>query len=88
MLGCLAIPASLVLGWGLAVAGATAMTGAMLAQGRGHAQEKEKPAIFRGPMDVLVRILAEQWITFPRFVLSGSFFAAWRGGDTSDISSR
>ena len=24
------------------------------------------------------RILAEQWITFPRYVLSGGFARAWR----------
>jgi hypothetical protein len=33
---------------------------------------------FEGPLDVLSRIVLEQWITFPRFVLSGSFARAWR----------
>ena len=28
---------------------------------------------------LLARIFAEQWITFPRFVLGGGFARAWRG---------
>ena len=79
MLGCAALPASFAFGWWLAPAGVAVISGAMLAQGRGHARESEPPAPFLGPLDVLARILAEQWITFPRFFMSGRFFAAWRG---------
>ena len=61
-----------------AVAGAGAMLASMLAQGRGHKLEKSAPAPFLGPTDVLKRFFAEQWITFPRFVLSGGFAKAWR----------
>ncbi len=66
--------------WKLAVAGAglLAMLTAMAAQGRTHQREVGAPAPFRGPLDVAARILAEQWITFPRYVLSGAFARAWR----------
>ena len=60
-----------------ALAGLLAMPLAVALQGRGHALEREPPQPFRGPLDVLARIVAEQWITFPRFVLSGGFGRAW-----------
>jgi hypothetical protein len=59
--------------------GLVAMMLAMALQGRGHAQEDSPPIPFRGPRDVFARIFAEQWITFPRFVLSGGFARVWRG---------
>lgn len=68
--------------WGpawLALAGFGAMAFAMAVQGRGHRIEQNPPAVFRGPLDVATRIFAEQWLAFPRFVLSGSFARAWRG---------
>jgi hypothetical protein len=61
-----------------AAAGLAAMMGAMAAQGRTHRREEGGPAPFRGPLDVLARILAEQWITFPRYVFGGVFTRAWR----------
>ena len=71
MAGTVAVAlAPLVFGW-LALGGVFAMMGAMAAQGRGHRFEQSPPAPFRGPMDVVARIFAEQWITFPRYVLSG-----------------
>lgn len=77
----LASPWAAPVAWKLAVAGAGAamMAAAMAAQGRTHRREAGAPAPFRGPLDVLARILAEQWITFPRYVLSGAFGRAWRG---------
>jgi hypothetical protein len=63
----------------LAAAGPAAILAAMAAQGRGHAHEAERPAPFAGPLDVVRRIFVEQWVTFPRFVASGSFARAWRG---------
>jgi hypothetical protein len=63
-------------GW--ALVGAAAMTASIAAQGRGHRLEGQQPVPFRGPVDAVVRILAEQFITFPRFVLSGHFAAAWK----------
>lgn len=58
--------------------GFAAMAGAMMAQGRTHRLERTRPVPFRGPGDVVARILAEQWFTFPRFVASGGFTRAWR----------
>lgn len=77
----------------LAALGAAAMVGAMAVQGRTHRLEKTPPPPFRGPGDVLLRILAEQWITFPRFVLTGAFARAWReaarsGGPAADGGDR
>jgi len=57
--------------------GATAALGtactvvALVAQGRGHRFEPETPTPFDGPVDFVSRLFAEQWVTFPRFVLSG-----------------
>ena len=50
---------------------------AVHAQSRGHAREGEKPIPFDGPLDVITRIVVEQWVTFPRFMLSGEFARAW-----------
>lgn len=76
-LGTLVLLGSLVMGPTAALIGFGLMAAAMAAQGRGHAAEPRPPARFRGPLDVLVRILAEQWVTFPRFVRSGGFGRAW-----------
>jgi hypothetical protein len=47
-----------------------------------------KPVPFRGPLDVLVRIFAEQFVTFPRFVLTGGLARAWRRGDAVSFHAR
>jgi len=47
-------------------------------QGGGHKLEGAAPAPFRDRLDIVLRIVAEQWITFPRYVLSGAFFRAIR----------
>jgi hypothetical protein len=54
----------------------------VVAQGRGHRGEERAPAPFRGPGDFLARLFAEQWITFPRYVLTGGFARAWREAAT------
>ncbi len=64
-------------GWP-ALAGLASMSFAMALQGRSHRLEASAPAPFRGPLDVVARIFAEQWITFPRYVFSGEFFRAFR----------
>ena len=66
-----------VSGW-LAALGFGAMAGAMMLQGRTHRLEGTAPVPFRGPGDVVARILAEQWLTFPRYVASGEFGRAWK----------
>jgi hypothetical protein len=63
--------------WLLAV-GLAGMALALALQGRGHHREQQAPRPFRGPRDAVARIFLEQWITFPRFVLSGGFARAWR----------
>jgi Protein of unknown function (DUF962) len=81
VLGTCAIPLALVFGtWWLAALGIGAMLAVMALQGRAHKLEKTEPPAFRGPLDVLVRLLVEQWVTFPRYVLSGEFARAWRNG--------
>jgi hypothetical protein len=82
MAGTAALAASPLGGLRSGVAGAFAMVLAMVLQGRGHKLEGAPPAPFRGPFDVLARIFCEQWVTFPRFVLSGGFAAAWRSART------
>ncbi len=64
-------------------AGLVMCIAAMAAQGRGHKLESVPPIPFRGPLDVIGRIVVEQWITFPRFVLSGAIAKAWSGAPRS-----
>jgi len=66
-------------GWWLAPIGLALMIVAIAAQGRGHRREPTAPIPFRGAGDVVARLFVEQWVTFPRFVLSGGFAQAWRG---------
>lgn len=77
MAGTLAVLASPAVSLWLAPIGLAAMATSMAVQGKGHAHEAVAPAAFAGPLDVITRIFAEQWITFPRFVLSGGFARAW-----------
>jgi hypothetical protein len=76
--GTCALVLSPIFGAGAAIAGAAAMLVTVAAQGQGHAGEAARPVAFRGPGDFVARFLVEQWVTFPRFVLSGGFAAAWR----------
>ena len=78
LLGTCALLSSPFLGWRAAAAGAVAMIVALVAQGRGHKLEATTPAPFLGPLDVVRRFFVEQWITFPRYVVTGEFAAAWR----------
>ena len=57
-----------------AIVGVVCMVGALAAQGRGHKLEPETPAPFDGAADFVTRFFAEQWVTFPRFVLSGGWY--------------
>jgi Protein of unknown function (DUF962) len=79
MAGTVAVASAWLWPWLLAI-GPAAMMVAMGLQGRGHREEKAPPEPFAGLRDVVARIFAEQWITFPRFVASGGFARAWRGG--------
>jgi len=64
--------------WWLLAAGPAAMLVAIALQGRGHRREGVAPVPFRGPLDVVRRLAAEQLITFPRYLLSGGWGQAWR----------
>ena len=56
---------------------------ALIAQGRGHGSESNRPTPFRGPGDFVARFFVEQWVTFPRFALGGGFARAWRRRSTT-----
>jgi hypothetical protein len=51
---------------------------AVIFEGRGHKLEQETPAPFTGSGNFVARFFLEQWITFPRFVLSGGWAANLR----------
>jgi hypothetical protein len=80
VLGTLALVASPFIAWQLAPAGLLAMLVAFVAQMGGHKREASPPRPFRSAFDVLARFFVEQWVTFPRYVLSGRFAEAWRAG--------
>jgi hypothetical protein len=51
---------------------------AVALQGRGHGLEAVPPEPFTGPLNFVSRLFFEQWVTFPRFVISGGWGAAMR----------
>jgi hypothetical protein len=51
---------------------------AVALQGRGHRLEAVPPEPFSGPINFVSRLFFEQWVTFPRFVLSGGWLEALR----------
>jgi hypothetical protein len=52
---------------------ALAAIAAFAVQGVGHKREHLAPEPFAGPGDFVARVLSEQFITFPRFVLAGQW---------------
>ena len=66
------------LDWIEAAVGAACMVVSMALQGRGHRREIVPPVPFSGAGNALARIFLEQWITFPRFVLTGGWWNAVR----------
>jgi len=61
-----------------AVIAVGAMVVALVLQGRGHRREAEAPTPFAGAADFMSRFVVEQWITFPRFVLTGAWSRSFR----------
>src|SRR5688572_33381591 len=57
-----------------ALGGVLAMGSAMALQGLGHRLEPNAPAPFTGVGNAASRIFLEQWVTFPRYLLSGSWW--------------
>ena len=47
-------------------------------QSYGHSNEEIRSAPFAGPIDALTRILIEQLINYPRFLLTGKWYTALR----------
>jgi hypothetical protein len=64
--------------WLAAALSIAAMVASMAFQGRRHRGEKNPTEPFTSPMNFFARIFLEQWITFPRFVLSGGWLRALR----------
>lgn len=57
--------------WGMG--GMLAMGSAMGLQGLGHRLEPNAPTPFTGVGNAASRIFLEQWVTFPRYLFSGSW---------------
>lgn len=66
------------LSWGSVLAGIAATVVSIALQGRGHKAEVNPPEPFTSVGNALLRIFLEQWVTFPRFVLSGGWLRALR----------
>jgi hypothetical protein len=64
---------------GLAGAGVLAMVLVVALQGAGHRREPNPPIPFLGPLDFVTRFFTEQFVNFPRFVLTGAWLKALRG---------
>lgn len=85
LLGNVALLTGLVAGtWGLALAGLVATVVSVALQGRGHRSEPVPPEPFSSPFNFVARLFLEQWVTFPRFVLSGRWQDAMRRGSAPD----
>lgn len=76
-LGLAAVVLGAFVGAPFIVGGLVAMVLALGAQAVGHRREATAPVPFRGPSDAVVRLVAEQLVTFPRFVGTGAFDRAW-----------
>jgi hypothetical protein len=57
-----------------AVGGIILMGLSLFAQGKGHEMELSQPAPFKDRWQFVQRLFAEQFVTFPRFVLSGGWY--------------
>ena len=55
------------------IAAAVSLILAFALQGIGHKLEAEVPTPFSGFPDFVSRFLVEQFVTFPRFIISGEF---------------
>jgi hypothetical protein len=62
----------------LAALALVTMGAAFAIQGAGHGREENPSIPFEGPADTVSRIFAEQFVTFPWFVLSGEWARAYR----------
>ena len=87
LLGALIFVAALAQGSLLSLSVAVASIVLALAlQGRGHRSEPIPPRPFSGVGNFITRLLLEQWVTFPRFVLSGAWGKAMQAGQKAGRS--
>lgn len=63
----------------LAAAALAGLVLPILVQGKGHALEDRKAIPFTGAGNAVARLFLEQWVTFPRFVLSGGWARTYAG---------
>ncbi len=84
---CAVVMAPLTSIWFLAFA-VPAVALPLVVQGRGLRLEANPPSPFLGPGDFAARFVVEQWVTFPRYVLSGGFAHAWREAATGSPPKR
>lgn len=77
-IGWLCIATSPLLGWEMAVVGLSFVVATVASQGWSHKMEPTRPIPFDGPADFLTRFVAEQLVTFPRFLFSGKLASVWR----------
>jgi len=64
--------------WLVGIVAVVVMALSVALQGRGHREESVPPEPFISPVNAAARIFLEQWVTFPRFVLSGGWLRALR----------
>jgi hypothetical protein len=64
--------------WLVGIGALVLMVFSVALQGRGHRKEPVPPESFTSPSNAVSRIFLEQWVTFPRFVLSGGWLRALR----------
>ncbi len=64
--------------WAHALYSFVVMVLSIAVQGRGHKIEETPSIPFSSPWNAISRLLLEQWINFPRFVLSGAWWRALR----------
>ena len=69
----------LTLSWATLVLGMVCLLVPVIAQGVGHQRlGSTPPAPFSSPWNFVARFVLEQWVNFPRYVLSGYWSRAFR----------
>ncbi|MBC3882211.1 terminase [Undibacterium sp. LX40W] len=64
--------------WIHAIISAGLMLLSLVLQGKGHKIEETPSIPFSSPLNAISRLFVEQWINFPRFVVSGGWWQAFR----------
>ena len=78
-LGTVLLLGAIVLSGSLVLLGFGCLLVPLIAQGFGHKRlEPKASAPFTSPWNFIARFALEQWVTFPRYVLSGGWGRAFR----------